>query len=183
MRVVDDDAARAQARAVAEFLELLNFERRDDAWVGRTPDWYGPVVFGGIGLAMTTRAACQDAPDGTRLHSMHGHFLRPVQGGRDIEVRHDVLKAGRTFTTHVVTALQEARPVIVLTCSFTSDTDGYVCDLSGIPEGVPKPDDVAAPDDAEREPGAGDARWLGPSEPRVDGTRGATHRHWFRFGR
>lgn len=67
-------------------------------------------------------------------------------------------------------------------CSFTADTDGYVYDLSGIPADVPQPDDVPIPDD-DREPGAWDARWLGPSELRPDGTREATHRHWFRFAR
>ncbi|MEN3273191.1 MAG: acyl-CoA thioesterase, partial [Actinomycetota bacterium] len=178
-----DDVAAAQQRAVDEFLDLLRYERRDDAWIGRTPDWYGPVVFGGIGLAMTTGAACRDAPAGTRLHAIHGQFLRPVLGGRDIEFRHDVLKAGRAFTVHVVTASQDSKPVIVMTCSFTADTDGYVYDLSGIPADVPQPDEVPVEQDDDRGPGAWDARWLGPSEPRPDGTREATHRHWFRLAR
>ena len=99
-----DDRAEAQQRAVDEFLALLRYERRGESWVGRTPDWYGPVVFGGIGIAMTIGAACLDAPAGARLHSIHAQFLRPVQGGRDIDFDHDVLKAGRAFTTHVVSA-------------------------------------------------------------------------------
>ena len=72
-------------------------ERRGDTWVGRTPDWFGPVVFGGIGLALTVTAACRDAPEGTRLHSLHAHFLRPVQGGQEIVFRSEVVKAGRSF--------------------------------------------------------------------------------------
>ena len=31
--------------------------------------------------------------------------------------------------------------------------------------------------------GPWDERWLGPSPPRPDGTREATHRHWFRIPR
>jgi acyl-CoA thioesterase-2 len=178
-----DDRAAQQQTAVDEFLALLQHEREGDHWVGRTPGWYGPVVFGGVGLALTISAACADAPPGSRLHSLHAHFLRPVQGTRDIAFHSDLVKAGRTFSLHSITASQDAKPVITMTCSFTADIDGYVYDLSGIPDGVPPPDEIAEPTDEEREPGPWDVRWLGPSELRPDGTREATHRHWFRFAR
>lgn len=177
------DRAAEQQSAVDEFLDLLRYEREGDRWVGRTPDWYGPIVFGGIGLALTVSAACRDAPPNSRLHSLHAHFLRPVQGARDIVFRTDVLKAGRTFNQHVVTASQDDKAVITMTCSFTSDTEGYVYDLSGIPEGLPFPHEVSEPEDNDYEPGPWDVRWIGPSELRADGTREATHRHWFRFAR
>jgi acyl-CoA thioesterase-2 len=177
------DRTAEQQSAVDEFLDLLRYERQGDRWVGRTPDWYGPVVFGGVGLALTVSAACCDAPPRSRLHSLHAHFLRPVQGGRDIVFHTDVLKAGRTFNLHVVTATQDDKPVITMTCSFTDDTDGYVYDLSGIPDGTPFPDDLPEPDDDDYGPGPWDVRWLGPSELRPDGSREATHRHWFRFAR
>jgi acyl-CoA thioesterase-2 len=140
------------------------------------------VVFGGIGLAMTISAACRDAPAGTRLHSLHAHFLRPVQGGQPIAFRTDVVKAGRAFNLHRVTGSQDEKTAIVMTCSFTTDTDGYVYDLSGIPDGVAFPDELPEADDPEN-PGPWDARWLGPSPVRPDGTREATHRHWFRLPR
>lgn len=174
--------ARQQA-AVDEFLGLLRHERRGDAWVGRTPDWYGPVVFGGIGLALTISAACADAPAGTRLHSVHAHFLRPVLGGQEIELRSVEVKSGRTFSLHAVTAAQDGKPVITMTCSFTADTGGYVYDLSGIPDDVPPPDALPEPEPDGDDVGPWDTRWLGPSPPRADGTREATHRHWFRLPR
>jgi len=179
MRVTDLDPRRQAA--VDEFLGLLQHERVGDAWVGGTPDWYGPVVFGGIGLAMTTRAACLDAPEGSRLHSIHAHFLRPVQGDREITFRTDVVKAGRAFALHAVTAEHDGKPSIAMSCSFTSDGDGYVYDVAGIPADVPMPADLPEVIDPEYPPGAWDVRWLGPSELRPDGTREATHRHWFRF--
>jgi acyl-CoA thioesterase-2 len=177
------DRAAQQQVAIDEFLDLLRHERRGDTWIGRTPDWYGPVVFGGISLALTIRAACNDAPTGRRLHAVHAHFLRPVQGGRDIVFRTEILKAGRTVCLHVVTASQDDKPVITMTCSFAADTDGYVYDLSGIPDAVPLPEHL--PQDVERidEPGPWDVRWIGPSPVRADGTREATHRHWFRIPR
>ena len=179
---VTDRAVQQQA-AIDEFLDLLRHKRRGDTWLGRTPDWYGPVVFGGAGLALTISAACRDAPTGSRLHSLHAHFLRPVQGGRDIAFRSDVMKAGRTFCLHGVTASQDGKPFIMMTCSFTTDTDGYVYDLSGIPDGVPLPGELPELDDVGDEVGPWDARWLAPSAPRSDGTREATHRHWFRLPR
>jgi acyl-CoA thioesterase-2 len=180
--MADRDAERQAA--IDELLRMLRHERRGDEWVGRTPDW-GPVVFGGITLALLVSAACGDAPEGSRLHSIHGHFLRPVQGDKEIAFRSDVVKAGRTFNLHDVTATQDGKPVVVMSCSFTSDTDGYVYDLSGIPEDVPPPDDLpeVVDDDDDGHVGPWDARWLGPSALRPDGTREATHRHWFRLPR
>ena len=169
--------------ATDEFLELLELDRCDDGWVGHTPDWYGPVVFGGIGLALTVRAACGDAPADCRLHSLHAHFLRPVLGDRDVSFHSEVVKSGRAFCVHRVTAAQDGKTTITMTCSFTADTDGYVYDVSGIPDGVLLPDELPEPELIEGEPGPWDVRWIGPSEPRADGTREATHRHWFRMPR
>jgi acyl-CoA thioesterase-2 len=177
------DRAAQRELAVDEFLDLLRHKRDGDTWVGRTPDWYGPVVFGGIGLALTVAAACNDAPPGKRLHSLHAHFLRPVHGGRDIVFRSDVLKSGRTVALHVVTASQDDKPVIAMTCSFTTDTEGYVYDLSGIPDGVTLPDQLPEDVETAEEPGPWEVRWIGPSELRADGSREATHRHWFRIPR
>jgi acyl-CoA thioesterase-2 len=184
---VGDREARQQA-AIDDFLALLRHERRGDAWVGRTPDGYGPVLFGGIGLALTISAACGDSPAGSRLHALHVHFLRPVLGGAAIEFRSDVVKAGRTIALHHVTAEQGGKPVIAATCSFTSDSSdpaAYVYDLSGIPDDVPPPEDLPEPEPEafDGEVGAWDVRWLGPSPVRPDGTREATHRHWFRLPR
>ena len=177
------DRVVLQQAAIDEFLDLLRHERRGDIWLGRTPDWYGPVVFGGIGLALTISAACRDAPPGARLHSLHAHFLRPFRGGQDIAFRTHVVKAGRAFCLHGITASQEDKPVITMTCSFTTDSDGYVYDVSGIPDGVLLPHELPEPEDVGDEVGPWDVRWLGPSPLRPDGTREATHRHWFRVPR
>lgn len=177
------ERAALRQEAIDEFLALLRHRKDGDTWIGRTPDWFGPVVFGGVGLAITISAACLDAPEASRLHSLHAHFLRPVQGGKEISFQNEVVKAGRTFNLHRTTAVQDGKPGIVMTCSFTADTEGYVYDLSGIPDGVPMPDVLSEDEDDEHDVGPWDARWLGPSPLRPDRTREATHRHWFRMPR
>ena len=177
------DLAERRDAAIDEFLGLLRYERRGEAWVAQTPDWYGPVVFGGIGLALTVGAACRDAPASSRLHSLHAHFLRPLLGGQEVVFRSDPLKEGRTLTLSDVTATQGGKLVLRATCSFTADTEGYVYDLSGVPEGVPMPEAIPEPEVVEDWVGPWDVRWLGPSPARPDGTREATHRHWFRLPR
>lgn len=177
------DRAREQQAAVDLLLGVLRHGRRGDVWVGHAPDWYGPVVFGGVALALTISAACREAPPDSRLHSLHAHFLRPLRGGCEVLFRSEVQKPGRTFNLHRVTAEQDDKVALAMTCSFTADTDGYVYDLSGLPADVPMPDDLPEPDASERGIGPWDERWLGPSELRSDGTREATHRHWFRIPR
>ncbi len=172
--------ALARAR-VDEFLALLRHEPDGDRLVGQTPDWEGQPVFGGIGLAMTTSAACTAAPPGSRLHSLHAHFLRPVWSSRDVFFETEDVKVGRAFHVLRVTASQDDKPGIVMTCSFTADAEGPEYDVSGIPEGVPLPDDVRAPPEDPDDLHPWDERWLGPTPVRSDGTYEATHRHWFRL--
>lgn len=177
------DRSQRQRAEIDEFLDLLRHEQRGDVWVARTPEGFGPVLFGGVGLAVTISAACRDAPAGSRMHSLHAHFLRPVRSGQEIVFRSQVLKAGRSFSLHQLTASQDGKAAITMTCSFTADTDGYVYDLSGIPDSVPPPEDLPEPDGTDDYIGPWDTRWLGPSPERADGTREATHRHWFRLPR
>lgn len=179
-----DEVARQSA--VDELLALLELEPRGDAWVALTPDWFGPVVFGGVGLALTISGACRHAPPGARLHSLHAHFLRAMPGGAEITFTSEVEKAGRTFNLHRVVASHQGTPVITMMCSFTADTEGdvYVYDVSGIPDGVPAPEDLPEEEpDEDGDVGPFEARWLGPSERRADGTYESTHRHWFRLPR
>src|SRR4051812_31858659 len=167
------DAAVRQA-AVDEFLAMLRLEHTGDALVGRTPDWYGPVVFGGIGLALTVSAACTHAPAGSRLSSVHAHFLRPLLGGEEVVFSSSTLKAGRTLSIATVTGSQAGKPVISATCSFTSDTEGYVYDLAGIPDDVPMPEELMEPEGVHDDGiWPWDTRWVGPSDLRPDGTREA----------
>ncbi|MGQ0803945.1 MAG: acyl-CoA thioesterase [Actinomycetota bacterium] len=149
-----------------------------DGWVGDAPDWWGDVLFGGFILGQATHAATRVAPEGRRIHSLHGYFLRPVLAGHPVSYRAAAIRDGRTFAIHQLEATQQGKPVFTMTHSFTADTEGYEYEL-------PMPTDVPSPDDAETElgPGPWEQTWLGPTAPEPDGTMRSTHRMWARMAK
>jgi acyl-CoA thioesterase-2 len=164
--------------AVAETIEFLTVRPDGDGWIGDAPDWFGEYLFGGFVIAQAIVAATRDAPEGRRVHSMHAYFLRPVTSKGPISYRVRTLREGRTFTTRRVEAAQFDKPVLDLTCSFSSDVerDVYVYDLPAAGD-IPTP--FANAD--EGGPGPWISGRLGATPPRDDGTRESTHRMWFRI--
>jgi acyl-CoA thioesterase-2 len=165
--------------ALAETFEFLTIRPDGDgAWVGEAPGWFGEYLFGGFVIAQAIVAGTRDAPARRRLHSLHAYFLRPITSTGPISYRVRTLREGRTVTTRRVEATQFGKPALDLTCSFAGDvdTDVYVYDLPGAPA-LPAPETL--------ETGAGPGPWiagfLGPTEPRPDGTRESTHRMWFKI--
>jgi acyl-CoA thioesterase-2 len=178
VEVADVDRQAVEA-ALAETLRYLTLEPAgagDGTWVGKSPEWFGEYLFGGFVIAQAIMAGTRDAPAGTRLHSMHAYFLRPVSSKDLTHYQVDDLRAGRSFTARRVQAKQDGTAVLDMSCSFTSDTDGYVYDL-------PASERVSFPSDLQVEQGPGPwvARFVGPTPPATDGTRQSTHRMWFRI--
>lgn len=163
---------------LAETLEFLSVRPSgggQDAWVGEAPEWFGDYLFGGFVIAQAIIAATRNAPEGRRLHSLHAYFLRPVAAAKAILYQVRSLREGRAFTTRHLDASQDGKPVLDMSCSFTSDTDGYVYDLPGGRD-IPSPAELAV----EQGPGPWVAGDVGPTPPAEDGTRESTHRMWFR---
>jgi acyl-CoA thioesterase-2 len=161
---------------VAETLDFVVVRAEGDTWVGDTPDWFGDALFGGFVVSQAVHAATRDAPDGRRLHSLHGYFLRPVRAGRQVVYRTVSVRDGRTFAIRRLEAVQDGAPVFTMTYSFTADTDGYEYELAPMPR-------VPGPDELEITPGPGP--WLmgrvGPTPRAADGTYASTHRVWLRI--
>jgi acyl-CoA thioesterase-2 len=170
---LDVDAVIAETLA---FLTLRPDAEDAGSWVGDAPEWFGPVLFGGFPIAQAIMAATRDAPEGRRFHSMHAYFLRPVLAAQPISYRVRPIREGRSFTSRGVEAFQDGKQTMAMACSFTEDTDGYVYD-------VPARNDYPNVADVEKEQGPGPwlAGFVGPTEPRADGTRDSTHRIWFRI--
>lgn len=91
-------------------------------------------LFGGLVLAQALAAAgagVERAP-----HSLHAYFLRAGSTEEPVRYRVDVLRSGRAFTTHRVTAEQAGRPILTMSASFHDPE-------AGLTHQIPTPD---APD-------------------------------------
>ena len=161
---------------LAETLEFLTVRPgAGDAWIGEAPGWFGEYLFGGFVIAQAIVAATRNPPEGRRLHSLHAYFLRPVVSSYPVSYDVQPIRDGRTFNTRRVRAGQDGKAVLDMSCSFTTDADGYAYDLPAR-NAAPPPDAVAI----EAGPGPWVAGYLGPTPPAADGTRDSTHRMWFR---
>jgi acyl-CoA thioesterase-2 len=151
---VDDTTAptergEAESRDVVELLHVLDLEELDrDIFRGQNPagDVRRPRLFGGQVAAQAARAASLTVPDGRRLHSLHGYFLRAGQADRPTILHVDRDRDGRSFSARHVTARQNGEAIMSLLLSFHVDETGPEVQVTGLPEGVPRPEDVAPPD-------------------------------------
>jgi acyl-CoA thioesterase-2 len=139
------------------------------------PDWFGDRLFGGMILAYAANAALHTVEPERPMHSMHGYFLRAVRPGERVDVRVEHLRDGRTFATREITVAQAGVTAFRGMCSFHAPEAGAEYQLRA-PD-VPPPDDVAESEWG----GPFEARALGPTERRPDGTYASTHRVWFRL--
>ena len=155
----------------------------DGRLTGDAPAWFGERLFGGFVVGQSVYAAMAAAPEGKRIHSLHGYFLRPVFAGRPIEYEATTLKDGRSFTVRRITASQGGAPVFTMTCSFTADVEGPGTYEYELPPDEPD-GDRPRPGDEGFEPQQGPdvctQMWVGPSKPRDDGTMASTHRSWLK---
>ena len=165
------------ASVIAETIEFVRVRPDGDDWVGDAPSWFGDRLFGGFVVAQSVYAATRTAPEGRRIHSIHGYFLRPVMTGQPLSYRVVPIRDGRSFAIRHLEASQSGSPVFSMMCSFTADTDGYEYEL-------PMDRDIPAPEELPMSvgPGPWEVAELGPTPPAPDGTRSSTRRAWFRIG-
>ena len=162
---------------VAETIEFVRVAPAGDGWVGRTPPWFGDRIFGGFVLGQAVHAATRTAPDHGRIHSLHAYFLSPMLAGPPVDYDVQPLRDGRSFSSRLLHATQEGRPVFTMTCSFTADGEGY--EYGGLLDPhVPGPD----ASNPELDDGPWEIGNLGPTEPGADGVHDSTHRIWIRAG-
>src|ERR671937_1835645 len=117
------------ASVIAETIEFVRVRPDGDDWVGDAPSWFGDRLFGGFVVAQSVYAATRATPEGRRIHSLHGYFLRPVVAAQPLTYRVIPIRDGRSFVIRHLEAVQGGNPVFWMTCSFTADTDGYEYEL------------------------------------------------------
>src|SRR2546425_5107262 len=132
------EAAPTRAEMMRELVDALQTRPTSDPslFTAPSPDWFGPRLFGGFVVAQALNAAINTVDAELRPHSLHGYFLRPVETGRDSELRVEHVRAGRTFTSRRVTTVQGGKEAFVATASFCVDEPGdeYQAELPDLPE-------------------------------------------------
>ncbi len=104
-----------------DLVELLDLEELDtDLYRGmnETSARYRPSLFGGQVAAQALRAAAYTVPDGRLPHSLHGYFLRPGRADRQVILRVDRDRDGRSFSARRVVAVQNGEVIFGMSASF-----------------------------------------------------------------
>lgn len=159
----------------AEMVALVGVRPDGAGWVGDAPPWFGDRLFGGFVVAQALAAAGHTAPDGWRVHSLHGYFLRPVLAAKPLQYQVTSLRDGRAFAVRRLETVQDGGPVFAMTCSFTCDGPGPEYELA-VAGDVPDPEELTI----AIGPGPWQSAALGPAPAEADGTRRSTQRTWFR---
>jgi acyl-CoA thioesterase-2 len=169
----DVEKERADQYALLTGVKLAE---RPGEYIGITVDDGDHSMFGGAVVGQAITAITRDAPEGRRLHSLHGYFLRPTSPQQPIHYVVSTIREGRAYSSRRLTASQNGKAVFEAMASFTFDTEGWLYDL-------PHTSALPSLEDGERGFGMGglEAVYLGATEQRSDGTYESTERKWFRL--
>lgn len=66
-----------------------------------------PIAYGGYAIGLTIQTACQSVPDGFRLYSALGHFLRGLSTDAKLICTPSELRRTKSFVTYRVTVQQK----------------------------------------------------------------------------
>ena len=112
-------------RLLADLIELLALERLDrDLFRGRSQDLGWGAIFGGQVIGQALSAAAQTVPTERPVHSFHGYFIRAGKVDRGILYEVERFRAGSSFTTRRVVAIQEGEAIFSLEASFQKHEEG-----------------------------------------------------------
>lgn len=130
------------SQALKYLLDLLHVAKIDNAiYRGQCEDLGLRQVFGGQIIAQALSAAQQSAPSERNIHAYHSHFLRPGDGNLPIIYNVEVLRDGKSFSTHYISALQNNIPIFYMTASFQINEEGFT-HQNTIPDGIPPPEQL-----------------------------------------
>jgi acyl-CoA thioesterase-2 len=176
------ERSEAESRDVDELLHVLDLEELDrDIFRGQNPhdDVGRPHLFGGQVAAQAARAAGLTVPEGRRLHSFHGYFLRAGQADRPTILHVDRDRDGRSFSARHVAARQDGEVIMSVLVSFHAEAPGFEHQAVGLPDGVPPPEDVPPPAGWFPHQNVLDLRITGPGRRRAK-WGGPPHQFWTR---
>ncbi|WP_110948835.1 acyl-CoA thioesterase [Pseudomonas bohemica] len=125
------------AVTVSDLLCLLRLERQDQ-WLfnGSSLTSGAQRVYGGQMLGQSIMAMGQTVPEAHHLHSMQGYFLQPGDVQKTISFNVQPIRDGRNFSTRLLLACQEGRPIFSGAASF-QHAEGVHRRLSPMPSVTP----------------------------------------------
>jgi acyl-CoA thioesterase-2 len=129
------------AELVTQLTTLLDVEEIDtDLYRGaRLPGGVGRV-FGGQVIAQALQAAQRSVEGDRTAHSLHAYFMRPGDENHPIIFRVVRDFEGRSFANRRVIAMQKGQPILNMTASFQTPSEG-LHHQDAMPD-VPDPDDL-----------------------------------------
>lgn len=115
------------SKVLQELLALLKLEAIGvNRFRGRSQDLGFKNLFGGQVLGQSLSAAIQTLNAPTWVpHSLHAYFLRPGNVDDSVEFEVDIVRDGRSFCTRLVTASQNGKAILTMTCSFQQPEEGF----------------------------------------------------------
>jgi acyl-CoA thioesterase-2 len=127
---------------VAELVETLELAPTDTPHLLRGDHVNTPFqrTYGGQVLAQALVAAYHEVPEDRVAHSLHAYFLKPGKTSHHIDYQTQELEDGRSFSARHVTALQDNRPIFIMSSSFHRPE-------GGLDHAEAQPIDVPAPGD------------------------------------
>jgi len=135
------------ADPIADLVDVLNLRQLNETtYQGRTQWMPHGRVFGGQVLSQSLIAAMHSVPDERSVHSLHSYFLRPGDISKEITFEVENLRDGKSFSARRVKALQDDKPIFVLSCSFQDPAAG-VTHQEKMPEGLADPESLPSAKD------------------------------------
>ncbi|MFC3193704.1 acyl-CoA thioesterase [Marinicella sediminis] len=119
------------------YFDLENLE--ENLFRGQSLDIGTGRIFGGQALSQALKAAYQTTKD-QQVHSLHAYFLREGDCNKPVIYQVERARDGRTFSNRRVSAIQNGKPILILSASFQRHESGLE-HQKDMPD-VPKPDDL-----------------------------------------
>lgn len=96
-------------------------------------------IFGGQVLAQSLKAAYLTTSNHD-VHSLHAYFLREGDCNKPVIFEVERVRDGRTFSNRRISAIQNGKTILIMSCSFQKDETGFE-HQAAMPD-VPGPDEL-----------------------------------------
>jgi len=131
----------AQQNDLNKLITYLDLESLEvNLFRGQSLDIGTGRIFGGQALAQSLKAAYLTT-ENHEVHSLHAYFLREGDCDKPVIYQVERVRDGRTFSNRRISAVQNGKPIFIMSCSFQKHEDG-LNHQAKMPD-VPFPDELS----------------------------------------